>query len=604
MTQKPKGYWTEETIIFELNIVIDKLGHFPVNNELIKMSKSGLSFAISEHGGFNYFREKMGYDLIKKSPGYWTDETIISELKLAIEELSHFPSQTELIKIGMSDLVGAISKNSGLNCFREKMGYEPLYKPVGYWTEKTIISELKLAIDEAGHFPTSEELYNMGNGGLVNAISKNGGFNYFREKMGYDTIHKSPGYWTEETIISELKLAIDEAGHFPTSEELNKMGIVGLVDAIATHGGLNYFREKMGHDTIQKSKGYWTDEIIISELKLAIDEAGHFPINDDLRKMGKGDLAAAIDKHGGLNYFREKMGYDTIQKSKGYWTDETIISELKLVIEELGHFPNQKELNKMGKSDLIHAIIRNGGINYFREKMGYDIIKKSPGYWTDETIISELKLAIDELGHFTSLDDLNKMGKSDLAASIEQHGGIVYFMEKCGISPSMQEKVRSKKASYHTKRGYKTEQVVKDIITKWTKIHNKPGPNCNVKLSKGNVLEFVCDLDKKIGIDVTNTKASKSTTYQQIERKWRRKDYCLYLDELWIVVFTDILTSYDYEKLNRKSPDNVKVFSIDGFLSELDYSAENYDKIDRLRECSFHTKDEIINLNRTFDEDY
>lgn len=346
----------------------------------------------------------------------------------------------------------------------------------------------------------------------------------------------------------------------------------------------------------RKPIGYWTEETIISELKMVIKDIGYFPTHNELNNMGISGLAGIIERCGGVNYFREKMGCDLLRKPPGFWTEETIISELKLAIDEANHFPSQNEL-KIGKNDLLNAISRHGGLNYFREKIGYELLKKAKGYWTKENTTSELKMVFDKLGHFPTYSELIKMGKGDLIHGIQNHGGSNYFMKKYGITPSMRQKYLSKLSSYTNKRGQKSEQFVKDIITEWTNTHNKPIPNCNVKLSKGNIIEFVCELDKKIGIDVTNTKSSKPATHEQIRKKWRHKDYCLYLDELWIVVFTDILTPVDYEKLNQKSPDNVKVFSIEGFLTELDYSTENLDKIDQLNKCTFHNKEEIINHN-------
>ena len=471
----------------------------------------------------------------------------------------------------------------------------------GFWTEENTRLELESVIDELGHFPINNELNKIGRSSLGYAISKNGGYNYFRDKLGYKLIRR---HWDEKTIISTLNSIIDELSHFPTYSELNQIDNGDLVAQIGRNGGITYFRDKLGYKPLQKSNGYWTEENTTHELKLLIDELGKFPSQNKLSELGESSLAVAITKNGGFNYFREKMGSEPLRKSNGYWTEENIISTLNSIIDELGHFPTYSELKKIHNGDLSVAIQKHGGSNYFRDKLGYDIIHKPNGYWTKENTTSELNSIINELNHFPTHSELNKMHNGGLSLAIQKHGGSNYFMEEYGINPSIQEKHRSELASYINKRGYKTEQFVKNIITNWIDIHDKPAFKCNVKLSKGNVIEFVCDLDKKIGIDVTNTKASKPATYEQIRKKWRHKDYCLHLDELWIVVFTDVLTTVDYEKLNRRSPDNVKIFSIKRFLKELDYSTENMGKIDRLNECTFHNKEDIINPNHTFDEEY
>ncbi len=111
------------------------------------------------------------------------------------------------------------------------------------------------------------------------------------------------------------------------------------------------------------------------------------------------------------------------------------------------------------------------------------------------------------------------------------------------------------------------------------------------KTSK-NVIEFVCNTGRSIGIDVTNT---KNTNGKSIRNKYRHKDYSKHLDELWIVVFSDVFTSQDYDLWNDESPENVKVMSIDEFLEELDYSADEATrcKIGKFCECTFRSKEEL-----------
>ncbi|MCK5282466.1 MAG: hypothetical protein KAK00_03585 [Nanoarchaeota archaeon] len=371
------------------------------------------------------------------------------------------------------------------------------------------------------------------------------------------------------------------------------------MSAISQHGGVNHFREKMGYKIFKKSDGYWNEEIIIAELESIISDKKYFPLHDEFIEMKRLDLIGAINKHGGFNYFREKMGYEFIHKPKGYWSEEVIIAELKTMVSTIGFFPSQSELIEMKRGDLKDIIVRSGGANYFREKMGYKILKKSDGYWSEKTIIKELEQVIEESKHFPSYNELNIMNKKGLQSMINKSGGLIYFREKLGYNTSMHQKYKSELSSYLSKRGRKSEELIKEIISEWSMLHDKPSPDFNVKLAPGNVLEFVCDFDKKIGIDVTNTKASKNSTFNTISNKWRHKDYRLYLDELWIVVFTDILSSEDYDKLNRKSPNDVKVFSIEGFLEELDYSTElcNTKKISKFNNCTFHNKNEMININ-------
>lgn len=350
---------------------------------------------------------------------------------------------------------------------------------------------------------------------------------------------------------------------------------------------------------MRKPHKYWTEENTIKELKIIINKINHFPAHNELCKIKKSNLARAIIKNGGYNYFREKMGYKVIKQSPEYWTEENTIKELNEVIKDIKHFPTQKELNKMKKSSLIYAMLKNGGFNYFRSKTGYEIIKQDKKYWNEKNILEELKIIVNKIGHFPVQSELHKMKRFDLSVAITRNGGHLHFRELLKIPVSIQEKHTSELMSYIGKRGKASEDIVYKILFEYCKINDLPLPDLNVKLNKGNILEFVCNIGKIIGIDVTNTNASKHSAITTISRKWRKKDYHLYLDELWIVVFTDVLTLEDYNKLNSNSPENIKVFSIEEFLAELDYSAEQNikNKINKFKACSFHTKEEMKGLN-------
>ena len=595
MEIKPNGHWKhEENVIKEIEEVIDELGHFPTNNDLTKLNKKYLRTPISKHGGFSHFREKMGYKAITRPNGYWcVEENVIVELTKVIEELGHFPTNNELRKIGDNGLTTAISDNGGFSYFREKMGYKAITRPKGYWdVEENVIKELEEVIDELGHFPLQLELTKIGNSSLACAISKHGTINYFREKMGYEIKIAQKGHWKQEkNVIKTLEKMIDELGHFPTQSELSEIEKGGMLSAISKNGGFSYFREKMGYDAISKPNGYWTEENVIKELEEVIDELGHFPTNREMNEIGKSSLIFAIHKCGSTNYFREKMGYEIIQKDHGYWdVEENVIKELERVIEELGYFPTTTEISKIGNSSITIGINKHGGVNYFRKRMGHEILRFGSGYWTEENIIKELENVIEELDHFPTHSEMNGVGKSGLSHAINRHNGISYYWNVFGVDITEKQRKTSKLMSYINKRGKDSEKIVKEMIRSWSKAHGLPTPQYNVKLAKSKIIEFVCETNKRIGIDVTNTKSKNGSA---IRHKWKHKKYQLHLDELWIVVFSDVYNDVNYIKFNNRSPDNVKIMSIETFMEELDISVdENMEfKINVYNECTFHTKD-------------
>ena len=535
----------------------------------------------------------------RKAKGYWNESIIRFEIESLINEIGFFPTTSDLNNMNRTDLLSAMKRNGSINHFRKLLGYNFPRRQNGYWSEENTIIELKKLIEELSHFPTGNELKKINRGDLQNAINQHGGFNYFRKLLKHEIIQNSKGHWTDETIIAELKLIVKKLNYFPTLHELRIMNKNSLGYAVSHQGGVNYFKEKMGYKITKKTTGHWNENNIINELKLIISDKEHFPTGNELTKMKRGDLLGAINQHGGFNHFRERIGYKSIHKPDNYWNEETIIIELESVIYDIDYFPSQEQLIKMKRGDLKDSIVQHGGANYFRKKLGYKPLQEHKGYWSEKTIIEELRQVIKHLGHFPSHNELNITKKKGLQNAINKSDGLIHFREKMGYNTSVYQKYKSELSLYLSKRGRKSEQLIREIITEWSNIHGKPSPDFNVKLSKGNVIEFVCDFDKKVGIDVTNTKASKGSAYSTISRKWKHKQYHLHLDELWIVVFTDVLSLEDYIKLNIKSPDDVKVFSIDDFLKELDFSTElcNTKKISKFNNCTFHNKNEMININ-------
>lgn len=436
------------------------------------------------------------------------------------------------------------------------------------------------------------------------AMDKYGGSNKFRELFGYKQIKKSNRHWTFKNTLRELKKVIAEIGHFPTHTELSNINYVGLLSAMKKHGGTNRFRELLGYEIIQKSIGYWTEERIISELKIIKNKLNHFPSRNDLSIIKKSDLYQAINRAGGLNRFRELLGDKLPQRPGGYWTYENTLNELNKTIDKIGRFPTRDDRSKMKLSSLFQSMNVYGGSNKFRKLLGYELIQTPKGHWNDKRIIIELKAIHNELKHFPTQQDLCILKRVDLIGAIRKRGGINKFREVLGYPASLHEQYLAESASYSVKRGKNTEMFVKTFLIEWCKANKHTEPAYNKRLGMHSILEFVCSVGKTIGIDVVNTKDKSG---HSIRRKYRKKNYHKYVDELWIVVFSNVFTGRDYRRFNEESPDNVRVMPIDVFLKELDISTDEHlaSKIDAYNNCTFRTKDEFVkrHLNRSI-EDY
>lgn len=514
--------------------------------------------------------------------GHWSEEKVLAELKAVISKIGHFPTPNELKLMNRQDLIYGISINKGTAHFRILSGVGLYQKPDGYWTEENTIKELNVIIEAIGDFPTHDELANMGRNDLDGGIKTNGGFNKFRKLLGYEPPYKPKGYWTEKTIYNELELILTRIGYYPKRTDLELLGKTDLICAIRKHGGLQKLKKLMGYDIC------WDDDKIIKELKNIINTIGHFPSEEEIKRKKRG-LQSAIRHNGGLSKFREAMHYNGSRKPSGFWTSEVICAEISQLIKKLGHYPSMEEIKQQSGLKLMAAITRTGGINFYRETMGYDYLRVPNGYWTIDSIVSELKDIINTLNHCPSYSELESLGRHDLMGAIDERGGLLKFQNLCGYSQTARDKYRSELCSYINKRGRSSESIVRKILIDFCRESNLQ-LQCNKKLNEGNVIEFVCNTSRAIGIDVTNTKVKKS-----IRNKWVNKSYCKYLDELWIVVFSNAFRDQDYIKWNQESPNNIKIMSIYQFIEELDYSLDEHtkNKIDKYNSCTFHTKEEL-----------
>ena len=380
------------------------------------------------HGGMDSVRQKLGQERKQKPIGYWKDfANVRAELEKIIAETGNFPSSEELRKRGK--LYVSLGQamhvhHGGINAVRTRMGYKERIKPFGYW-EENLESVLQKLIEQLGHFPTQEELKKVG--GINRAINlKYGGLIQARKVYGFEEIVKPKGYWRVwENIEPILKKLIEELGHFPTQNELKENGYQSVSDALRKyHGGISCVREKMGFEQLKKPMRYWTLENTIEECKRLIEETGNIPTQDRLKELGLTSLTAAISKYGGMHELREKFGKKSPERRKRFWRDEkNAVDAYRQVEQELGKPPSDKDLQKNGYSGLSDAINKYFG--------GITRFRKRAGleqirldhHWTLETILEKYKIIMSELGHNPTSTEI-KEKDSALFNAIDTLGGI------------------------------------------------------------------------------------------------------------------------------------------------------------------------------------
>lgn len=240
-------------------------------------------------------------------------------------------------------------------------------------------------------------------------------------------------YNSLDDILEELKPIVDEVGDMPTRKQLVQRKKSGILYALSPYGGLKKAYEVLGINPKQK-KDYWNEENIIKEVKEILTKLGHIPTQKELKDMGRSDLLSAIDRNGGMELVYKLMNTPAKRK-RNYWNKETIIAELIEIINEIGEYPTQKKLLAMGRSDLATAIVRSGLSYEIRKELSAEYQAKPKGYWTKERIIDEIRLIYRSDGKLPSSSRLKELKRGDLINAINNQGGMNFVYDEFNLRP-------------------------------------------------------------------------------------------------------------------------------------------------------------------------
>lgn len=141
------------------------------------------------------------------------------------------------------------------------------------------------------------------------------------------------------------------------------------------------------------------------------------------------------------------------------WNEQNIsnaINELMASLE-IDYMPTHKQMKDNRLSGLSMAINKQGGTDYWREKLGLERKRKPPIKWTDDKIEAGVKecmktLAIDRMPSSTEFKDI---GRTDIHCALSKHP-LKYsgWAEKLGI----------KQKSSDTVKGQKYEVILENIL--------------------------------------------------------------------------------------------------------------------------------------------
>jgi hypothetical protein len=378
----------------EFRSIIKKIGHFPNQKELAQNGRSSLIYAAKSYfGGMSSVRQRLGFDIAQREPNYWKDlANVDKEMRLLIKKVGHFPNRREVAKHRMLSLWTAIhAYHGGMRKLRSRLGLGQASLPANHWRSwENVKTALLGLIKRFGYFPGGEEISCIpGFGAVPTAVRRyHGGMVEVRKRMGYPISEKPAGYWQDwENFQRELAAIIKKEGTFPSGKRLNALGF-SVINSVMVkyHGGAPAVRQRLGFPIIKREMGYWRKwENVESEIRTLIEKLGHFPSQREMADSGTKTLMQGILYFGGMAKVRAKFGYSSSRQPNGFYKDfENLRAKLEEMIRELGHFPTTTELWKNKMSGLVNAVTaHHGGFNAVRARMGYQALHKPKGFWRE-----------------------------------------------------------------------------------------------------------------------------------------------------------------------------------------------------------------------------
>ena len=344
--RKSPHYWNWDTLEKNIrNIIKDNV--FPTIKQIEEKLGTGACKQIYKQGGMKSVAAKMGFSIatclvtsdghhVQSSYEYLLDEflyhhKIPHEVGGKIHPDYNFRYD---FKVGeyFIEIWGYSRNNNNKRCVRYLLNRdikEKLYK-------KLVYKLISLEIDDFKESAFEKRLEH-----ILQQFST-----YSQNTFPIHNYINHTKYWNFENTLREVKRLSSNLGRFPNGKELKTKK--GLLYAVYKHGGTKLLSKAIG---IPICRNHWDEKSIQKSLTEISANLGHFPIADELKKEYSGLLDAICDRYGGLNKFREKLGY-SVEKKWGYWNEKNIKEALRNLIVKLGRKPTYKEMGK----ELVGAI--------------------------------------------------------------------------------------------------------------------------------------------------------------------------------------------------------------------------------------------------------
>lgn len=245
--------------------------------------------------------------------------------------------------------------------------------------------------------------------------------------------HRKPhGYWNHlanlerELLLANAQLGLTGRRAVPRIADLSAIGRGDLVAALAKHGGVKKVAVALNWPRAsQRAAG------------VGVGNNGNLITVDD-NLTGKNNVSMTITSSKPTRRARAKV----CRRPAAYWSDvRRLHAEIAGFIEEFGVrgvMPTRKQFYSFGRADLANAAAGHGGLRITAQAMGLRGRKacRPRGYWRDFETVREVISSFASKhcpGLMPTADELAAKGQRDVVNAIAAHGGFPEVARRCGL---------------------------------------------------------------------------------------------------------------------------------------------------------------------------
>ena len=333
--------WTEPQIRATLNEFLRGRTTWPSWTEFRAAGLHAFREALRHYGGPERWAAEMGVTLEPPARPFrpaksrktstpapdwprWSDERIQHELQEFLAGRPDWPRYREFVEAGHKRLYRAILQHGGTKRWARRMRVRWVRHPGGtarLWTDDRIREELAAFVDGCKHWPTSAEFDAAGQHRLLAAVRRHGGTTHWAKQIGIhgparrrSTRSAVAARWDEQRIEAALGPLVRQLGRWPTHGEFDHAGLGAARSAVYRNGGSTVWAKRLGveaspaHAPAPRTR-HWDDRRIETELRRLCRRRRRWPSYSEFLAANQRRLYDAASHHGGIEYWRTRLGF-------------------------------------------------------------------------------------------------------------------------------------------------------------------------------------------------------------------------------------------------------------------------------------------------------